>query len=73
MVTVPVAMVTVWLPWKYRGFCIKVPSFDHVTRDPRDRPWFLALVDAEPLYFHTTNMGVQVTGFYCIPFKYSSF
>ena len=39
MVTVPVAMVTAWLPWKYRGFCIKVPSFDHVTRDPRDRPW----------------------------------
>ena len=20
-----------WFPWKYRGFCTKVPSFDHVT------------------------------------------
>ena len=48
MVTVPVAMVTDWLPWKYRGFCIKVPSFDHVTRDPRDRPWWLALVAQKP-------------------------
>ena len=56
MLTVPVAMVTAWLPWKYRGFCINVPSFDHVTRDPRDRPWWLALVDAEPLYFHTTHI-----------------
>ena len=31
LVTVPVTMVTAWLPWKYRAFCIKVPSFDHVT------------------------------------------
>ena len=46
------------MPWEYRAFCVKWPSFDHVTRDPRDRPWWPSLVDAEALYFHTTIIVV---------------
>ena len=39
MVGLPVAMVTGLVAMETEVFCIKLPSFDHVTRDPRDRPW----------------------------------
>ena len=38
-VTVPVAMVTDLFAMETGAFCSELPSFDHVTRDPCDRPW----------------------------------
>ena len=49
MVTVPVAIVTGLVAIESRAFWNTWPSSDHVTRDPRDRTWWLALVGAEAL------------------------
>ena len=39
MLPVPVTMVTAIFAMETGAFCIMGTSFDHVTLDPRDRPW----------------------------------
>ena len=52
MVTVPVAMVTGLVAMEINGVLHQVTKLR--SRDPRDRPWRLALVGAVHIYFHTT-------------------